>query len=572
MPDAQGNYLGDSANVLPDNTQAMLHFSTIFAQQEAKRQAQKKADADAESNRLNKHRDNFDKQLDAKDMLPDMEEDVTNGHKQIADLINSGVKDDKLIPAAYKIVNGIKFKNEALKAGDANIAANLVGKSKDDTTLDAASLGTQAKIYSRKKLDPKTGQWVKKTGDELKADLNNGTDFVKQAYDENPSAYHFTNAYSNVLENKIDKGASVFKDAPVYDPKTGKQTSPGAEVKLNENLMNVEKDKDGKVVYKDGKPIISVKQDYYTPEGQSTPIVDAQGQKMPVLSKSAYDNFFLGNPSALAELDKRVKDQLSHPANFNGQEQIFSPQSEYAKMLTGNTALKMMQERTDGKYAVTTPENKQIEEMRKIHSENVQDQHLNIENQRLTLAKHADSRAANKEEIAQAAADNKEVTAGNLTSIPKLWDAKAGQNTTATITSTDPNNKKTTETKNIRYIPESVIDAKDNAVLQASITPKGSKTKIPRTDAASINVDGKQVKGYYVIKGKNADGSISTDLQGAGGKIIREGRVLDDQLEALKSGDLPKSSLYQKGVASVKKALGITPKADKIKGTDKKMF
>ena len=48
MPDAQGNYLGDRAGVLPSNTAALLHFSDQFAQMAAQRRAEKAAQAKAE--------------------------------------------------------------------------------------------------------------------------------------------------------------------------------------------------------------------------------------------------------------------------------------------------------------------------------------------------------------------------------------------------------------------------------------------------------------------------------------------------------------------------------------------
>jgi hypothetical protein len=213
-----------------------------------------------------------------------------------------------------------------VQEGDKNIIASAAQMAKQHPGLDMDKLIQIAKHDMSYKQDD-NGNWTLRSPQELDPTQN----YVADAYNNHYGDIYSTDAQNSATSRLFD-AQKLQDDAepPTYD-KNHNLVTPGYKAKLSP-IVTVQKDANGKTIYKDGKPVLDVAgaTNYRMPDSD-TDYVDQNGQKVPVVSDDMYTTYHSG---ALGSgIEKQVKDQLD---KVNAAGYQISPDSPYADMLRKN--------------------------------------------------------------------------------------------------------------------------------------------------------------------------------------------------------------------------------------------
>lgn len=535
MPDAQGNFLGDRATVLPSNENALLHFSNLFAQKEAQRRAQRLAQAKADQERRIGLQKYLGDKLTSKDFH-------TNSTYQ--GIINSGLED--ITANAQKLINEVPedqvyaYLNQALpavrqKANKANeLDANLASQAADfklkHPDADIPALISVARANASYKTDADGNPVIK----DLSTEVDPTHPWLQEAYDKNPENFFSPDAISNAWNKamKEDKPKEV-NEIPAYDEKQNMTNIP-FKGKVP-SFAAVVKDSNGKVLWDEntGAPKVDIPgSHYYRVDGED--YRDDQGRKVKVVDDNTFGNFYHG--AIKADIEKQVKKVLS-----NGD---FEPDSEYADMLRKSLLYDKLKDKAVAASSFTNLEGKSFERqnaaerlrLAKIQA-GISQQRLAISKEKLTMDKLKDANGAENAPVP--ATDKIAEEHGEILPASKFYG--------------DP----------IKIVRVKDIDpATLRNILGTKYTQDGNPvagTPQPITDA----------KGDYFIVGDEGSwfGQNSQRIDRA--EAYRRQLSIGDKGTPNIEPPPPKKNIIQKTIDRVKQK--ITP-VKKIKGTDQKLF
>jgi hypothetical protein len=325
MPDAQGNYLGDHATVLPDNTQAFLHFSNKFSEIEGRRQAEQQAKLKAEQERQDKLLktvgDSFKFEPSA-DPTNDEFVNLTTKGMQTALEIGKEKGPEAMQTFITKYVGSLGGYRQKIKEFGEHLPKQIATASKNLKGIDESYLLELMKddyFFT-------TGQDGKKRRKTIEEVINNPElDVTKYIAEHGDLVWREPNAGAEDFYKSLK--LEDVGDERKYDEK-GNSVREGYTGKVPGELVQV-KYKDDK-----GKPYTETRHEIYKfPDG--TPLVDqATKQPVKILPKDIYERM-MSRIDIAGPIEAKVKAHLEKEANnFNGQGmQMHGPQSEYAEML-----------------------------------------------------------------------------------------------------------------------------------------------------------------------------------------------------------------------------------------------
>jgi hypothetical protein len=380
MPDSSGQYLGDQATVLPDNTNAMLHFSNLFAQKEQQRRAQKLAQERADQQRRIGLQKYLGDKLTSKDFH-------TNSTYQ--GIVNSGL--ENISATAQKLLNELPedqvyaYLNEALPAVrakankanelDANIASQAADFKAQHPDVDLPALISAARADASYKQD-KDGNPVLK---DLSSEVDPAYPWLKAAFDKAPENFYNADAapkaWNSILSK--DKGKDV-NEIPAYDEKQNLKNIP-FKGKVP-SFAAVVKDQNGNVIWDEntGNPKVDIPGSHnYRIDGAE--YVDDQGKKVRVVGDETFSKFY--NGAIKADIEKQVKKVLS-----NGD---LSTDSDYADMLRKKLLYDKLVNEATNASSFTTLEGKSFERKNTLLGRELQKAQMQI-------SKHNSERADQK--------------------------------------------------------------------------------------------------------------------------------------------------------------------------------
>jgi hypothetical protein len=364
MPDAQGNYLGDRAGILPSNTEAMVHFSNEFAQMENQKRAEQDRLQRADQDRRMRLQKYLGDRLNNKDFQTGSTYNgiVESNLQQIAADANKkliqGVPEDQIMQDIDNGARDLRVKASKVNELDKNITNSAAARLKADPTLDGAALISAARHNASYKQD-KDGNWVPK---DIATEVDPSQDWVGDAYTQSPELFHKAGSDAQTLKTMMDKSRlqeQPVADNPQYD-KNNRLIYSGFKGKLPP-FVNVIKDGNGHFVPDaTGNPQVEISGAHnYKLPGSNHDFVSSTGQKVKVVPDEVYNVL----PDAVkAGIEGQVKKVLETPVNFDGSgPSNFSPSSEYANMLRKNIAYQMMQGEVANRYKFTTPDDKSFQ-------------------------------------------------------------------------------------------------------------------------------------------------------------------------------------------------------------------
>ena len=558
MPNGYIDYTGDQATVLPSNTEALLHFSNQFAEMERQRQAERLAQQKLEQQRkaqINSDLAAMYKNPDFK-TNSDYQSIIDNGLSGISQQaykeLSSGLPEEVV---RQHILDGqLNVRGNAQKVNeiDKNIAAMTTHMTKQFPGVDPAALAMYAKKAAHfKQVD---GKDVLKDFSELNPDDN----YVADAYNN-----HFDKVFPADVQNSATGrlfDAQKLQDEseePTYDAHHNLVT-PGFKGKLSP-LVTIQRDANGKVIYKNGKPVLDVagSSNYRMPD-QETDYVDENGNKVPVVSDDTFRQYYTG---ALGSgIEKQVKEQLN---TLNSAGYQISPDSPYADMLRKNILYQNLKGEADRRYKFSTPQDKSAQLKHQAFSEAMQRANLSNSNARLGIAQTLLKMKKEKEAKGDAA-DYVPDFLGDVNDTYGV-DAKVQDNPGKPAVSHwfKPNEPAIPPTyKTVRIIPITA-DPKDINIIAGKPDASGNRPINPKE---FILEDGTKIKGWQY------DPATGNAIGDDGVEINKES-VQREFLNHIKKGVLNDLNPEQQPTSPLKKAADKVKKiTGKFKGTDKKMF
>lgn len=377
MPDSQGNFLGDRATVLPNNTDAMLHFSDQFIQMEQQRKAKKEQEQKLEQDRHGR----IQKLVNDNIYNPDyLKNDATNPlmQKSMSDWAAKVESDYNQYgeTAAYDTVN----------KGAADIASGaqrIAETNKNLIQSVAQHKALHPDFESEKAINAMaTSAWYKtdEKGNSVHkslAEINPTEDYLGNLNKEHKDDYYPEEMAGKSMDNYLDKQKeSDVNINPTY--KTGGfLNTPGASGKAP-TFFTIP-------VLENGQYKVETRSENYKLPGSSSDYL-FDGKPIKVLPKNVFDDVYNNNDSARASINRKVKAILAQPVkDANGQEVQYGPDSEYAKMLTQKLAFDAIDAKVKNRYTLKT-----IDESDKMKREAMRD---NIAKGHLQLSQHGSNRA-----------------------------------------------------------------------------------------------------------------------------------------------------------------------------------
>ena len=553
MPDGYMNYTGDQATVMPDNTQALMHFSNLFAQQAQERQAQKLAQQKAEQERISKGVSYLGNAFDPKKYTaPDLvaqkvHDDLTQSTEELSKMYkdNPNMNMADLQMEAIKRMQNIRDyvdKANAIKAAATSATASFQG----DPSVDSP-MATDLMLH-----------------DSLMKDDGSGNK-VLRSYNELPSV-SASDLYNQTLANhadKIIKPGDLALRHLLADPNPIKDTAPSV-FDAHGNLVKSggstvipfyqEKNVDAK-----GNLLgVKLKTEPYVVDGKQVtePVKDANGnvtyQPVRVVPDATYHEI-MDRPSSVS---------ASINLAFQKQYPNVDPESPMADLLKRKILTDKMSTYATGSFKANDDAKEGSRLKHQAFSEAMQRANLSNSNARLgiaeTLLKMKKDKAASGEDIAGYVPDFLGSANENYGTDAEVED-QAGKPAVSHWFS--PNEPAVPPTyKTVRIIP-ATADPKDLNIIAGKPDASGQRPVPPKTFTLK---DGTKVQGYqYDPTTGNATGD--------GGVEINRQSVQREFLNHMKKGVLndlnpPQQTPVQKVVSKVK-AIG-----NKIKGSNKKMY
>lgn len=533
MPDAQGNYLGDQATVMPDNTQALLHFSNVFAQKEQQRQAEKAARAKAELDRRITLQKYLGDKLSNKEFQTNstyqgivnsgLEEISTNAIKMLKDR-----PEDQVYAYLNQALPSVREKANKANELDKNLALQAADFKAKSPDADLPALISAARVKAS-------------YGDDGKLkDLETGVDpshpYLQEAYDANPENFYSPDAISKAW------GGLLSKDKP-------KDVNDIASYDAKQNLTNVPfkgkipsfaavvKDVNGKVVWDEntGKPKVDIPGSHnYILDGKE--FQDDQGKKVRVVDDLTFENFYHG--AIRGDIEKQVKKVLS-----NGE---FAPDSDYADMLRKKLLYDKLVDKATKSSSFLNTEGKSFERKNALTRLVISKEALGLSKSRLSLS----------EEALQMRKDGKFQNAGDITDdFLSEVDSKYGQDLEVedgSVKTKVPGrfwgtNERSTPTYSVRRIIPVTADQHDLDLVAGKANTVGERPTKPKEYKLR---DGSTVLGYEY------DPSTG-DATGAEGTKISKDRVQEGFIK------------YIGGVSETKKISGAGHRSEPATKTKK---
>jgi hypothetical protein len=559
MPDGYMPYYGDEATVLPSNENALLHFSSLFAQEAQQRQAQQAAQQREEQARRLRVQTYLGTRLNDKSFNTDATYQgvIDKNLQSLNDLanqeLNAGVPEDQVMAHINNGLLQTKEHANAVNEGDKNIAASVSQILKQYPGVDAAALASLAKHDFHFKKD-ENGNFVPKGFDELDPNQN----YVADAYHNHYPEVYTTEAQQASIPKLFDnQKLQDINEQPTYDANHNLVT-PGYKGKLSP-LVAIKKDAKGNTVYENGKPVVTVPgaTNYRLP-GQTEDYVDQNGKTVPVVSDQMYRQYYSG---ALGSgIEKSVRDQVD---KYNQTAKVkMDYDSPYADMLRKNMLYQGLLGEAKNRYQFTTPADKSAQLKHQAFSEAMQRANLSNANARLGIAETAlkmkQNKAASGEDIAGYVPDF-------LGSVNETYGTDAQVEDQPGKPAVNhwfkPNEPAVPATYKTVHIIPATADPKDLNIVAGKANAAGQRPVQPKTFTLK---DGTQIKGYeYDPTTGNAIGE--------GGVEINKQSVQREFLNHMKKGVLdeiaPDTKTPVQKVINKVKAVG-----DKIKGSSKKMY
>jgi len=524
-------YYGHEANVLPDNTQALLHFSNLFEKREAQKAAEKAAQQKAEQERRIRLMKYAGDRMSAKNYSPTVDVELGSSLADIQRRILAGEDESKMMGLIDEQAGSLSMLSQKIKDGEAKMAQRIAELSKEDPYLDATALGNIASINFHNKKDA-NGKWVRKNANEIDPDFT----WVDDAYKKNRTILYSEQNQSKALNKMLDdEKLQEINEPTTYDDETGDVKRLGVKGKLATGIV-------GRVDNPDGTVSYDVYHKNYQLPGTNKDYLDADGKPIKVVSDNVFDKYYTG--AVAAKIDKKVDAELEKPSNFNKDgEAMFSPDSDYADMLRRKFMYEELQKATNGRYILNAGDDKSFENRMAVWGRKIQEKNL-------SLARTRENRQQREFEYKKTKdKDGNEVTiepyTDRLIREHGVTVHEEGKNYTYT------------------YIPVDKIDKGSYAALTgAKVLPDGKISQEgvkPRKD--------KSGKLVFIVDEEG-------NLYGENDQKIDRKEAYMRQIDNIKKDDQKVTiPVYRKILKKVKKYIAPNTKAtQKIKGTDKKLF
>ena len=366
MPNAQGQYLGDQATVMPDNTAAFMHYSDQFAQLQQQKNLEKAKEAKLELERNGR-------------IQTAIHTNISNANYLKNDATNPLMSENMaLFSAQAKVIDKTKGESAAMdfinqKAMDLGAGAERIAQTNKKMTDDIAHYQSLHPTWDgRKAIElAATNAWFKKDKDGKLVhrgldEINPNDDFLGNVRNGEHGADLYSNqaslAETNAMIDK-EKIEDVNQDQTFNDDGSSKVL--GYKGKVATRLT------DPAMV--DGKMQAVLRNENYKLPNTKPFFLDNSGKSVQVLPKQLFDQFYHGNDGFKAGVDKRVKEELAKPANIDGKgEMNFSPDSDYADMLRQKFSYEDLNDQVKNKYSINSVDDSD-KEMRKVHAEKLAD-------------------------------------------------------------------------------------------------------------------------------------------------------------------------------------------------------
>ena len=373
------------ALVMPDNTPAMLHLYDQFQKQQQLRDAQKAKEAEEEL----KRKEALAKMLDGispKNSETETQEFITNIKPKLQELIqeHGGKNSLKVGFEISKAADEAVRMDAILKGITKKTAEGINNLEKLHKNIDKNAALEIVTRYARYKTDPKTGKPVKKTLDELEADLNSPDDIVAKALQSDWNLIYDAETSNNDWKEFIEKSPKEkLNEKSQYDAE-GNLVQRVYNGEIPTGILSYTPDKDGNVTYAPRS------QNYRIP-GQNYDVLDKDGKHIKVVSDEVFKQVY-NNPSLAAPIERKVREELeTTAASFNGTyNSMFSPDSDYADMLRRKYVYEELDARTKGRYVFNKDEDKSNDKKQKISDEKW---NRYVETERLRVSKQNASTA-----------------------------------------------------------------------------------------------------------------------------------------------------------------------------------
>jgi hypothetical protein len=372
---SNSNYTGDQATVLPDNTNAILHFSSILAQKEQQRQAQQLAEERAEEARKNALQRYLGDKLTSKDFheAHTFQGIVDTGILKILDdnkaALSSGVPVDQVYADAVPQVETMRSKALRAKELFDNNATGVSNILKHDPYVDAgtladltahnASYGPDGKLKDLTQVDP-------------------SHPYADEAYQKYASLLYSPKMITKATDDYFNSQKLADVNEPQQIDANGKLIRQGFKGKLPA-FVHVLEDENGKAILnQDGTPKVDLfGAQYYKLPGETTDYRDDKGQKVKVVSDEVFKTLYQG--PFRAGIESKVNDVLT--------ETNLSPDSEYANMLRKKFLYDKLETEATNRYKFTIPEDKSAAVRNQLLGRQLQEANLSLSRQRLDISK-----------------------------------------------------------------------------------------------------------------------------------------------------------------------------------------
>ncbi len=510
MPTSSGQYVGDRATVLPDNTAALLHFSNQFSQLEAQRRAEKAAQQKAEQERVSKGVSYINNALDPKNFKG-------------ADLAQRGINEN----LSDKMNELLQWRKSNPGADDIDLAQQVQGAVKDiksyaDLTNEIQKSITDAN--SRHIDDPGIDSGM--GADLMLHDALFTTDeYGNKVLNKSPKARTGDEYYADLLKNHPDKvilpGDPTLRKLLVdahtqeenipdtYDTK-GNRTFAGGTVKVP---YYGAKTFDEKGNLKG----VKVRTTPYKLNGQTISEPDANGKLQPVevVDDEMY-NSLMSKPSSISagvnlELKRRYPD--------------VEEDSAMADMLRKKILTEKIGKYGDWAYK---PNEDQTAKLKNQLRDDARAE------EQLRLAREDNHLAREKFNFDKKKDEKKNLTIDDITPLTESIGNAVGEK------------HKFLDGKERTFIPLNKIDAQDLEMITGNHKTESGEVKY--VDPIEVTrEDGTKDKGFYMDDEGNWEGQ-KPKTTGPKDRIkIYKARVADAQLKYYTKDDLPASSKGTRG-------------------------
>ena len=382
MPDINGAYHGDEANVLPDNTAAFLHFSDQFAQNEQNRRQQLASQQKAEQERYGRvqkgiHDGIYNPALLKNDatnpMMRQAMDAVSANAMQTLNTQGEAAAQDVISKGAMDLAAG----SERIAQTNKNIVDGIAKYQSQNSGWDGATASHVAATDAWYKKDA-NGKLVPKNLNEIDSNADYAGNVLK--------GEHSSDLWSDKESLKATNdmiGKEKIEDAnqpTTYKQGVGSLEQLGYHGKVPAYLVDP--------VNVDGKMTAQLKSANYRLPGAEHDFVDNERQNVKVLPPHLFNQYYNGNDGFAAMVNKQVRSELEKVAGGKDGVQ-YGPQSDYADMLKQKYAYEALKGQVDGKFTITSEKDDSANEMRKVQDQKNQ-------NQRLSLAEHNSARQDEK--------------------------------------------------------------------------------------------------------------------------------------------------------------------------------